>query len=50
MDVATLCQDIRQQIAAFQTESNAYAAQIKRYNDVFEGSRAQSFQMEPLKR
>lgn len=43
MDIATLCQEIRQQIAAFQTESDAYAAQVERGNDIFESSRAQSF-------
>lgn len=43
MDIATLCQDIRQQIAAFQTESDAYAAQVERGNDIFESSKAQSF-------
>ncbi|MFT5095580.1 MAG: hypothetical protein ACKVII_14735 [Planctomycetales bacterium] len=43
MNIATLCKDVREQIAAFQTESNAHAAQVERGNDIFESSRAQSF-------
>jgi hypothetical protein len=43
MDIATLCKDVREQIAAFQAESDAYAAQVERGNDIFESSRAQSF-------
>jgi hypothetical protein len=43
MKIATLCRDVRQQIAAFETESAAYAAQVERGNDVFESSRAQSY-------
>lgn len=43
MDIATLCKEIRSQIAAFQTESDAYAAQIERGSDLFESARAQSF-------
>jgi hypothetical protein len=43
MDIATLCKEVRLQIAAFQTESDAYAAQIERGSDLFENSRAQSF-------
>ena len=43
MDISTLCKEVRSQIATFQTESNAYAAQIERGSDLFENSRAQSF-------
>ncbi len=43
MDFATLCNDIREQIAAFQDESVAYAAEVERGNDIFESSRAQSY-------
>jgi hypothetical protein len=43
MDIATLCRDIRKQITAFETESQAYAAQVERGNEIFESSRAQSF-------
>lgn len=43
MDLSTLCNDIRQQIAEYEIESKAYAAQIERGNDLFESARAQSF-------
>lgn len=43
MDIETLCTDIRQQIAAFETESEAYGAQVERGNDFLESSKAQSF-------
>jgi len=43
MNIATLCTDVREQIAAFKSESSAYAAQVERGNDIFESSRAQSF-------
>ncbi len=43
MNISTLCKEVRVQIATFQTESDAYAAQIERGNDLFENSRAQSF-------
>lgn len=43
MDITTLCNDVRDQIAAFQTESKAYSVQVERGNDIFESARAQSF-------
>lgn len=43
MDITTLCNDVRDQIAAFQIESKAYAVQVERGNDIFESARAQSF-------
>ena len=39
MDLSTLCNDIRQQIAEYEIESKAYAAQIERGNDLFESAR-----------
>ncbi|MGZ0168892.1 MAG: hypothetical protein ACKVHE_05015 [Planctomycetales bacterium] len=38
MDLSTLCKDIRKQIAASETESQAYAAEVERGNDLFESS------------
>lgn len=43
MDIASLCADMRKQIAELQAESRAYAEQIARGSDLFENSKAQSY-------
>jgi hypothetical protein len=43
MDIATLTAELRKKILTYTTESDKYAEQVNRGNDIFESSRAQSF-------